>query len=171
MEWIGIMSQFRKCWPILGFNTNFMAVNRKIWGSPAWGNIMPSIRWTAWLAYWDLNFNICSISPKPIARIHGSPDTCAPKNGSSAPLNFNVNLGHLRPSKRVTCTPKIQGVRPFRLGGDEPSWTSFTSKGYDRLGWAGALSWTSFTSTGYHRLGWGGGNYHGHPLLPRGTTL
>ena len=45
----------------------------------------------------------------------------------------------------------FQGVRPFRLGEEEPSWTSFTSKGYDPLGW--------------------GGNHHGHPLLPRGTTL
>ena len=45
----------------------------------------------------------------------------------------------------------FQGVRPFRLGEREPSWTSFTSKGYDPLGW--------------------GGNHHGHPLLPRGTTL
>ena len=31
----------------------------------------------------------------------------------------------------------FQGVRPFRFGGWEPSWTSFTSKGYDPLGWEG----------------------------------
>ena len=32
----------------------------------------------------------------------------------------------------------FQGVRPFRLGG-EPSWISFTSKGYDPLGWGGTI--------------------------------
>ena len=68
----------------------------------------------------------------------------------------------------------FQGVRPFKFGG-ELSWTSFTSKGYDPLGWGrknyhghpllskgydplgwGELSWTSFTSRGYDPLGWGG---------------
>ena len=75
------------------------------------------------------------------------------------------------------------------LGWGELSWTSFTSKGYDPLGWGGELSWTSFTSKGYDPLGlggelswtsftskgvrafWLGGNYPGHPLLPRGMTL
>ena len=33
----------------------------------------------------------------------------------------------------------FQGVRPFRLGEEEPSWTSFTSKGYDPLGWGGTI--------------------------------
>ena len=104
----------------------------------------------------------------------------------------------------------FQGVRPFRLGGKEPAWTSFTSKGYDPLGWGGRNhhghpllprgttlwvgggtimdilyfqgvrpfrlgeeepAWTSFTSKGYDPLGWGGRKHHGHPLLPRGTTL
>ena len=43
----------------------------------------------------------------------------------------------------------FQGVRPFRLGEEEPSWTSFTSKGYDPLGWGVVPIWTSFTSQGY----------------------
>ena len=65
----------------------------------------------------------------------------------------------------------FQWVRPFGLGG-EPSWTSFTSKGCDPLGWGGTImdilyfqgvrpfrlggepSWTSFTSKGYDPLGW-----------------
>ena len=46
----------------------------------------------------------------------------------------------------------FQGVRPFRLWEEEPSWTSFTSKGYDPLGC-------------------GGVKQYGHPLLERGTTL
>ena len=60
----------------------------------------------------------------------------------------------------------FQGVRPFRLGG-ELSCTSFTSKGTTP---GGEISWTSFTSKGYDPLGlaW---SYHGHPLLPMGTTL
>ena len=67
----------------------------------------------------------------------------------------------------------FQGVRPFRLWEEEPSWTSFTSKGYDPLGVGeGTImdilyfqgvrpfrlggkepAWTSFTSKGYDPLG------------------
>ena len=32
----------------------------------------------------------------------------------------------------------FQGVWPFRFGGGELSWTSFTSKAYDPLGWGGS---------------------------------
>ena len=74
-------------------------------------------------------------------------------NGSSA----HAKAGHLRtPKASQLRTPKASSAHanPFRydpLGWGEPSWTSFASKGYDPLGW--------------------GGNHHGHPLLPRGTTL
>ena len=64
----------------------------------------------------------------------------------------------------------FQGVRPFRLEGGELSWTSFTSKGYDPLGWGGELSWTSFTSKGYDPLGWRG-NYLGHLVIGRISSL
>ena len=52
------------------------------------------------------------------------------------------NINKWNPFKRFNFRPRIyilcfQGVRPLRLGGKKPSWTSFTSKGYDLLGWGG----------------------------------
>ena len=130
------------------------------------------------------------------------------KNGSPVPLK--VGRGISRRGRELSWTSfTSKGNDP--LGWGEPSWTSFTSKGYDPLGWGGReLPRTSFTSKGNDPFGWGGtimdilcfqgvrrfrfggertimdilyfqgvrpfslaggGNHHGHPLLPRGTTL